>query len=323
MPTYFKALPADLLPQLFLYLSSEELKTVLFNNKLLDVKSLINSKIFWDTLWKRDISSFTKVPDRTYRVYSDLSSKLSSYSEWKQIDYLASMGYDILLYPLIKNQKDSNWAAANAAVNGHIDIVKTLMTFSDGRINNFNEIAEIAATYGHLEIIKLIPEYKLHDYSTIVRIATSNGHIDIVETYLDKVDPEYYWSFLEYAVCGNNLELIKLLLRKNARITFESFNNALKKGNRAVIELLLEHRNLLFSEECVKLYSIGLKTAIERNHKDIVELLLEKHNLFVLERAVQIPIDFNSAIAKANHAKNKEMAEFLKKERALYNRKYR
>src|ERR1700738_851416 len=101
MSLYLSTLPIDLLPQLVLYLPSEDIKDLLLDIKQIsDLKSLIKSKIFWTLLWKRDISTIIPCPSSAHKRYIEIIEKLSTLVNWDQIEYLAFKGYDVLLYPL-------------------------------------------------------------------------------------------------------------------------------------------------------------------------------------------------------------------------------
>ena len=185
-----------------------------------------------------------------------------------------------MLYQLVDNQKDAKWAISNATINGHIEIVNTLLTFHKGKATNYDEIMRIAAQYGHTEIVKLMLDLGATDHLNSARLSAANGYKDILNLFLDHVHSDYYWILLDSAASNGHIEIVKLLLNRNAQIGAHTVTNASRNGHKAVVELLLDNRNHLSNQECVDLYNWGLLEIIEQ--KSIIELLFEKHSLWFL-----------------------------------------
>lgn len=63
---YLQVLPMDLLPSLLLNFSSEELLVMLQLRYTRCFDMIFKSQIFWNQVWKRDISTIISVPDNIY-----------------------------------------------------------------------------------------------------------------------------------------------------------------------------------------------------------------------------------------------------------------
>lgn len=221
-------MPTDLLSSLLLLFDSNELSPLLLlfdSTKLLimlqqlekisDFARLLNSNVFWRKIWRRDISSFLKVPDNPYEKYKQIFhdlSKLNLHS--MKIEYLAENGYDILLY-LITNSTDYTKAIQYAAYGGHIEIVEKLL----GKIQNvnYNAILLYAADGGHIKIVDLMLEKGANDLNGAMSIAAHNGHIDIVNLMLSKGATDYNCA-MAAAASGGKINILKLMMAKGANV---------------------------------------------------------------------------------------------------------
>jgi len=147
---------------------------------------------------------------------------------------------------------NNNYAIEIAAINGHTEIVKLLLT--DERVdpsdeNNFAII--YASENGHTEIVKLLLNDKRVDPSAnnnyAIIYASENGHIDIVRLLLtdERVDSSAYDnSAIRYASENGYIDIVKLLLqdkRVRDKLTdeeIEKYENQIKGLNESIRDLM-------------------------------------------------------------------------------------
>lgn len=128
-----------------------------------------------------------------------------------------------------------------ACIGGYIDTIEYLISLKADINLMANSKTPIfyAARYGSLGAVKLLVKhgatfkFKRRKNSPIVEAALG-GHADVINYFLKHgCDPNVYTSTgetpLMAAISGNNPEVVKLLLKSGAKISFEPFNR--KKSN--------------------------------------------------------------------------------------------
>jgi len=135
-----------------------------------------------------------------------------------------------------------------AVRDGDLEKVKLLLPISDPSENNSDAI-RWASYNGHLEVVKLLlsdPRVDSSDVNTAIRYASSNGRTEIVKFLLadPRVDPSANNSdAIRWASNNGHLEVVKLLLSDprvdssydiNAAIRYASSN-----GHTEIVKLLL------------------------------------------------------------------------------------
>ena len=257
---YFDLLPTDLLSLLFLYFNPEELLFQL--EQLPEFSKLLQSKIFWQNIWKRDISSIVNPPSNVYQKYKEIFKHFNSiYTRHEKISYSARNGYDILLLPILLTLDDYNWAMAYAAEGGHIEIVKLML---EKGANNYNLSMENAAYGGHMEIVKLMLEKGANDYNRAMEAAALSGHMEIVRLMLEKGANYYDWA-METAAGNGHIEIVRLMLEKGANDYNSAMSEAAYRGQIEIVRLMLE--------KGANNYNEAMENAAWSHHDNIVTLL--------------------------------------------------
>ena len=139
--------------------------------------------------------------------------EVSKYGLIDELKRLLDKGVDPSAY--------NNTAIRSASENGHLEIVKLLLT--DKRVDpsdGSNYAIIYASLHGHLEVVKLLLTDKRVDPSDANNIAiiyaSQYGHLEIVKLLLTdkRVDPNYNYNYaIRLASVNGHLEVVKLLLR--------------------------------------------------------------------------------------------------------------
>lgn len=210
---YFSLLPSELLRLLFYFFNSTELLDILPKlESNPDFSHLFSSRIFWEHIWRRDISSFLSIPDDPYIKYRQIFETLkifggSSGSKSDRIEYLATRGYDKLLFSLITPDY-YDVAMIAAASGGHTELVKK---FSDLGARYYNLALVEAAHGGYMDIVELLLKLGATDYNGAMAYASFMGHKEIVERMLGLGATDYDRS-LGTAASGGQLEIVQMML---------------------------------------------------------------------------------------------------------------
>ncbi len=105
-------------------------------------------------------------------------------------------------------------ALARAAENGHLEVVKLLLPLSDPTAGCSRAISR-AAENGRLEVVRLLlPLYdQKTDYSATLRMAAAHGHLEVVKLLLPVSDATAsdFWA-IRMAATRGCLEIVMLLL---------------------------------------------------------------------------------------------------------------
>jgi ankyrin repeat protein len=179
--------------------------------------------------------------------------------------------------------------------NGHVDVVKYLLTIKDININVYKDDGKIfkkICTDGYFDLVVLILNINENIHYDICkksfREACVNGHVKIAK-YLEKYlpasvnEPFCRFNSLFCDVCKNgHLEVVKFLLNmKDNNININSrydyaFRGACCNGHFSVVEYLLNRHNNNIDINIDSMYAF--KISLE-NRYDNISMLLYKHNI--------------------------------------------
>jgi len=241
--SYFSILPFDLFTPLMLYFSSIELFDILPELKTLpEFYHLFFSKIVWNELWKRDISTIVKPPSNIYEKYREILNIFNPFS--KGFKHLAQNGYDVLLMPLLTSAWHYEEAVAHAAKGGQIELVKLLLNKG---ANVYYRIIEDALRNGHIDIVNFILEkyfknsniLPVHNANCFLNIAARSGHIEIVKSMLER-GANLYDAAMAYAAENNHVEIVELMLERGATDYNMVMNYAAGGGHIHIVKRMLQ-----------------------------------------------------------------------------------
>src|SRR5581483_6364156 len=185
---YFSLLPTDLLIPLFLFFSPQELANTLLKLKPdPEFARLFNSNIFWQKLWKRDISKF-RLPKNTEIAYGEYLRIFTTVSPDYLITYFSDHGYEIPLYALDLPQFILNSVLQDVARKGYLDIIETLLPKMDPQDATIRSWITInAVETGQIHIVEYMVENEGPlNYDFIMKKAAEKGDINIVKMMLDQ-----------------------------------------------------------------------------------------------------------------------------------------
>jgi hypothetical protein len=223
----------------------------------------------------------TKSPDGTYkqaycRMMSRLASLKTTKNETEMIDHVnltlieaATHGYDKLIPTLIQQGAWRQNEAMNVAAEyGHLDIVKILESH---RATSYWYATLQAARMGHRDIVEFFTEELGWNRRHVdaMKAAARNGHRDIVELILSQDPSMYKETLIEVmieAAHGGHYEIVKLMLDKGADRYTHSLDAAFLMNRRDIVELLM-------SRGC-KEYDRCLIWAAGEGYVDLVDQML-------------------------------------------------
>lgn len=320
---YFDILPLDLFPPLFTYFSPIEVLKLLH---VPYIQSLLSrDKILTKTLWRRDISTLTSIPENFVEKYQEIFAifdKLSQTNGTEALDYVIRNTYDVLLHLIVdKNRRQYENALmfaaehrhmfvfdqlnvpnnvyfrrsvfSHACLGGDISIVEKILSDVSGHeISNYDEAALHAAYGGHKRVLeylmRLTPDELNHD--NIMAMASANGHSEIVNMMLDCGATDYNRSLVNAAQFGHE-HIVRLMIEKGANRYDRAMAQAAFGGHKNMVNLMLRYG--------ATAYNKALMNAIVCNHIDIVELMLK----------IAPKINYNKALAQAH---NEEIKNLIK-----------
>lgn len=214
---YLQVLPMDLLPSLLLNFSSEELLVMLQLRYTRCFDMIFKSQVFWNAVWKRDISTIIDAPVDIYTAcmkYQEIHEFLISDHGSDKIHYLATHGYDVLLCKRLIDLGSYNWAMMWAASGGQIKIVDKMLELG---ANNYNDTLSAAISKGHLEIAELMVALGANNHTSALASAAYNGHLPIVELML-KLGANNYNDALWHSTLNNHTEISELIRKYQNRM---------------------------------------------------------------------------------------------------------
>ena len=231
-------------------------------------KSLFKSRDFWSQLWQRDVSTIVTVEGNIQKKYMSVFKKINTMDRGQQICHLAYEGYDEILYPLLENLKDYNWALANGASGGHMKIVEKAVELG---ANCHSTAMELAASSGNMRTVLLMVMNGARSYDGTMIAAAGGGHKDIVELMLRGGATHCEQAMVAAAKSGH-IEIVQLFLALPQQYTKHTYdwimNKAALGGHKNIVELMLA--------KGANNYNGGLLSAVKSENDEIVKLMLEK-----------------------------------------------
>lgn len=152
-----------------------------------------------------------------------------------------------------------------ACKSGNLDIVELLQ--SQKAIINENTLSE-ACLGGHKKLVKqFLHHFKFNNINFLLRSVVEKGDLEITKLLLQT---PYYkdldWSL--YGACrGGNLDIVKLLISKGAKMFNFGLCGAIERGHKHIVNYLVEN----FEIEP----TVGLQSACRSGNKDICQLMIK------------------------------------------------
>ena len=249
MNTYFSLLPFDLSSYLLQFFTLEELtKLILELINIQDFKRLFNTATFW----RNNISSMAEIPQNIYENVIIIFIKLEkTYNisakaiKGMIIAFLAKDGYDKLLYPFLEFKDDYDIAMTYAAINPYKKMIDDMIIRG---ANDYLGTARNAAMNGHLDVVRFMlrlanTNILKESLDYIMTDAARTGYTNIVKLLIIKGAKDYMWA-LQVAIAYRQRNVVDLLLN----LGLVTINDILYEAERLKwIELANEMQELKVS----------------------------------------------------------------------------
>lgn len=259
---YFDVLPHDIRALTFTYGDHYDIST--YDQEIWKMpcfKFIYEYKLFWQVIWRRDISSIIDAPSleeiktihfivlgnySNYDGYSryDLIPQKMWNSDINLLQYLAKNGYDICILKCINffdsSYKGENFAASIAACYGHKKIIEDMMKLG---ASDYDHIFGNAAGGGYIDIMELMMQKglvnRLEALNSALGNAAFHGQDQVVSLILELGATDYYFA-LYGAVMEQRISIIKKLIclpmvDKDRTLLYE----AVKTHNPEIMKLLV------------------------------------------------------------------------------------
>jgi hypothetical protein len=231
----------------------------LLKDKYFDGVSLYMLK-HTDTFWNKNIKDI-KVPHRQIAYKGQLSILQS----------LFEFGW-----------RPSKWTFAYAAKGGHINVLEWLHSVGCPG----TECASNYAAYnGHNNVLKWLASKGYPFGNHCVTYAASGGHLELVKL-LEMIDVHSYENLFQWAIYGNNSDVINWCFSENIYISEVCASAAMKKGSCDLLRRLLDADANLMTEPMTRI-------AVINNRMDMLELM-DEEDLIDLPCLVQMSIYKNN-----------------------------
>lgn len=337
MNTYLRHLPSDLLMKCILDNFSPV--EIIGNMSVFTLFPNIVNQYFWKALWIRDISTIDIPSIINYDLYRSVIED-DEFRETEEagiivmnmdrISYFATKGYDVLLYSLIRDEQDYNWAVDYFSMYGHASVVENILKESvdkkftidydmglcgaaaGGNMRLANLMLSLGATDYHNALVwsamgrnedvvslmlKLLNDVpftdKLPIYNRALAQAAGEGDKNIVNKLLELGANDYNLA-LEWAACKNQDDIVDWMINLGAT----SYNRALCAaafyGNLSIIKRMINLGATAYNK-AFKRAVAGISFSIDNNKCNILEFFLT------------LPItNYNTILA---HEKNNKFAD--------------
>jgi len=302
------------------------------NSSITDEKGNMNNVVLNTTNNNSDNNNLEEnhcsIPGCNCYYHKDKEEKRHEHEEENDIIQI-SRGKHICINTSDKNDR----AFCQACANGHIEIVKLLLSITHPRLVNtqaHNNYAIInAASNGHVEVVKLLLSLKgerkvdisANDHAAFVW-ACCYGHLDVVKELIKEpnINTQAQNNSAFIWACNNGkLEVVKLLLSLKGKLAIDPIaqNNraivsACSMGNIQIVEALLKYGENDEGEGVVKVdptvnNNQAFITACSNGSLEIIKMLLALDG----DRAIN-PIDQNNeAFINACTNGHQEIVELL------------
>lgn len=138
-----------------------------------------------------------------------------------------------------------NLGLQGACKGGHMNIV--LLMIEKGA-NDWNGGLISACKGGHINIVLFMIEKGANDIYSAFYCACIRGHIDIIQFLFTYGADEWIIFGLETACRGEQIHVVKFMIKKGVRHLNHALNIAYKTGNDEIIQYLLENGAIYNSE---------------------------------------------------------------------------
>lgn len=247
MALYIDVLPSDLLKPLFLYLSRHDLSLLLpIIKDMGNCSRLLSNKLFWTSVWKRDISSIIIAPNNIETQCQEILNMYKTLTfDQANLDLLTVNGYDILLYDIFSLNMHQN--------------PEILMILR-------NHVLATATYSNHISIMRKMFEFGADDYTTALVEVSGTNNIDALDVLISKMKGTVdFDALLNVAAADGKLIMSRYLIQLGARLFNWAMYNAAMYGHIEIVELLLE-KGATNHEECINI-------AQSRNRVDIADFI--------------------------------------------------
>ncbi|KAI9994690.1 hypothetical protein PInf_011517 [Phytophthora infestans] len=167
-----------------------------------------------------------------------------------RLDFAAEGGNIAMVQWLLTQSRDAGkqWALKNAAAQGHLEIVKLLV--SEGMVYLDGEAFYDAAANGHLSVVQWLKEsnlglkmaYKAMDLAATnghLEFAAAGGHLEVLKWLHENCWTEPSVDIMDVAAASGNLELVKWLHEHAAaKFSTAAMDGAAKEGHLAAVKWL-------------------------------------------------------------------------------------
>ncbi|KAF0701466.1 Aste57867_8055 [Aphanomyces stellatus] len=155
------------------------------------------------------------------------------------------------------------YALQDASMNGHIDIVKFVIdTYPYVCVPPYRHLysrpiqgaMKLAATYGHLDIVKLLHNHKLDDEFSDDPVdgAAGNGHFHVVNWFYENRHERCTPRAVDLAARNNHFEMVTWLHERRHLVgSTDAGDSAASNGNLEMLQWLFRHSKSMFSNRIV------------------------------------------------------------------------
>jgi len=239
------------------------------------------AKFCWDeSLWKfltkSDLGLTNKPEDKTWK--ENYYQKAHYRADKLLIEGAETGNMNLVQTGLYFGAKMYNKAIRAAVGGGYLEIVK--MMLDQGANLYIPDIIEIAAFYGHKEILQMLQVREPHWHNSAMVSAARGGHIEIVKTMLDLGATNYNEAMTWAAYTkGGHREIVEmmLVLMNNDTTKPRSYDQALVYaaggGHREIVQMILN-----YGGEGLRIYDYkrAMFLAAKEGHLGIMEMMLKK-----------------------------------------------
>ena len=212
-------------------ISKTALKVAIDNRHSQIIEYLIeNGAYVYESILKNAISSACSTDTLNYLISKGAETKFLSFTEWAAVGSLDKVKEEVEAGVDIEYiGSRATTALAEASFNGHLTIVKYLIT-KGANIETFSESGTpllLASDNGHLDIVKYLVEKGAdksvrNDYSgdTALDSAAGSGHLDVVKYLIDfKIEEESAFVTVETVLFwnasrGGHINVVEYLLKE-------------------------------------------------------------------------------------------------------------
>lgn len=185
---------------------------------------------------------------------------------------------EVLLYQTARYDTSALYVACSGGDIDLVDIVSrkrinsTIPTRDPQNVDSEWDVGMFGACKGgHVPIVKTMIKNGATQFVHGLQIACESGHFDVVELLSLKVRSDINWHTLLIGGCtGNNLDIIKLIIKRGGTDYDYAFNHACRVSNLDVIEFLIN--------KGAKQIDIGLYAVCRHLRQDVIKFLLTKVN---------------------------------------------